>query len=157
MGLIHVKCLNYEICCFRCWWWVISDTTVVSRLALSRWVCFEQEYVCTCTYMYTLCVCVCVCVCVCMVSLVWPFATPWTVACQAPQFMEFSRQEYWSGLPFPSLGDLPDPGIEPRSPMCPALAGGFFITEPPKKPYKYIHNEYGGIYSTYNSVLCIIL
>ena len=155
MGLIHVKCLNYEICCFRCWWWVISDTTVVSRLALSRWVCFEQEYVCTCTYMYTLCVCVCVCVR--MVSLVWPFATPWTVACQAPQSMEFSRQEYWSGLPFPSLGDLPDPGIEPRSPMCPALAGGFFITEPPKKPYKYIHNEYGGIYSTYNSVLCIIL
>ena len=44
------------------------------------------------------------------------FATPWTVAYQAPQFMEFSRQEYWSGLPFPSPWDLPDPGIEPRSP-----------------------------------------
>ena len=43
-------------------------------------------------------------------------ATPWTVACQAPLFMEFSRQEYWSGLPFPFLEDLPDPGIEPRSP-----------------------------------------
>ena len=43
------------------------------------------------------------------------FATPWTVACQAPLSMGFSRQEYWSGLPFPSLGGLPDPGIKPRS------------------------------------------
>ena len=42
--------------------------------------------------------------------------TPWTVACQAPLSMGFSRQEYWSGLPFPSPGDLPDPGIEPESP-----------------------------------------
>ena len=40
-------------------------------------------------------------------------ATPWNVACQAPLSMEFSKQEYWSGLPFPSPGDLPDPGIEP--------------------------------------------
>ena len=48
--------------------------------------------------------------------------------------MEFSRQEYWSGLPFSSLGDLPNQGIELTSPMTPALAGGFFITEPPGKP-----------------------
>ena len=48
------------------------------------------------------------------------FAIPWTVAYQAPQSMEFSRQEYWSGLPFPSPGDLPDPGIEPRSPLLQA-------------------------------------
>ena len=48
------------------------------------------------------------------------FATPWTVACQAPLSMEFSRQEYWSGLPFPSPGDLPDPGIEPGSPTLQA-------------------------------------
>ena len=41
---------------------------------------------------------------------------PWTVACQVPLFMGFSRQEYWSGLPFPSPGELPDPGIEPRAP-----------------------------------------
>ena len=53
-------------------------------------------------------------------------ATPWTVACQAPMSMAFSRKEYWSGLPFPSPGDHPDPGIEPTSP---ALAGGFFTTE----------------------------
>ena len=58
-------------------------------------------------------------------------ATPWTVAHQAPPTMGFSRQEYWSGLPFPSPGDLPDPGIEPASP---ALAGRFFTTEPPAKP-----------------------
>ena len=56
------------------------------------------------------------------------FATPWTVAHQAPLSTGFPRQEYWSGLPFPSPGDLPDPGIEP---MSPALAGGFFTTEPP--------------------------
>ena len=49
--------------------------------------------------------------------------TPWTAGSQAPLSMEFSRQEYWSGLLFPSPGDLPDPGIEPTSP---ALVGGFF-------------------------------
>ena len=58
------------------------------------------------------------------------FATPWTVACQAPLFMGFPRQEYWSGLPFPSPGDLPDPGIEPMSPASPAVAGRCFITAP---------------------------
>ena len=54
------------------------------------------------------------------------FATPWTVACQAPLSVEFSRQEYWSGLSCPSPGNLPDPGIEPVSLTSPALAGGFF-------------------------------
>ena len=58
-------------------------------------------------------------------------ATPWTVAHQAPLSMGFSRQDCWSGLPFPSPGDLPDPGIEPTSP---ALAGGFLTTVPPGKP-----------------------
>jgi len=53
------------------------------------------------------------------------FMTPQTVAHQAPRSMEFSRQEYWSGLPFPSSADLPNPGIEPTPP---ALAGGFFTT-----------------------------
>ena len=46
------------------------------------------------------------------------FVTPWTAACQAPLSMEFSRQEYWSGLPFPPPGDLPNPGIKPVSPAC---------------------------------------
>ena len=58
------------------------------------------------------------------------FATPWTVACQAPLYMEFSRQEYWSGLSFPSPGDLPDPGIEPGSPT---LQADTLTSEPPGK------------------------
>ena len=64
-------------------------------------------------------------------SRVRPFATPWTVAHQASPSMGFSRQEYWSRLPFPSPGDLPHPGIEPTSP---ALAGRFFTTASPGKP-----------------------
>ena len=55
---------------------------------------------------------------------------PWTVTCQAPLSMEFSRQEYWSGLPFPPSGDLPDPEIKPKSP---ALQVDFFTTESPGK------------------------
>ena len=66
-------------------------------------------------------------------SHIWLFETPWTVACQAPLFIGFPRQENWSGLPFPSPGDFPNPGIKPTSP---ALAGRFFITEPPEKPRK---------------------
>ena len=54
------------------------------------------------------------------------FASPWTVAHQAPLSLGFPRQEYGSGLPFPSPGDLPNPGIEPVSLAFPALAGGFF-------------------------------
>ena len=57
--------------------------------------------------------------------------TPWTVAHKAPLSMQCSRQEYWSGLPFPSPGDFSDLGIEP---MSPALAGRCFITESPRKP-----------------------
>ena len=59
------------------------------------------------------------------------FATPPTVAHQAPLSMGFPKQEHWSGLPFPFPGDLPDPGIEP---MSPALAGGVFTAEPPGTP-----------------------
>ena len=59
---------------------------------------------------------------------------PWTVARQAPLPMEISRQESWSGLPFPMPWDLPDPGTEPAALASPALAGRFFTTEPPGKP-----------------------
>ena len=59
------------------------------------------------------------------------FATPWPEAHQAPLPMEFSRQEYWSGVPFPSAGDLPNPRIKPSSHVSPALAGRFFTTESP--------------------------
>ena len=75
-------------------------------------------------------------------SCVRLFKIPWTVACQAPLSMEFSRQEYWSGLPFPSAGDLPDPGIELASPVYPELSGGFFTMKPPGKPtFPYIHHK----------------
>ena len=96
----------------------------------------------------------CVCVCVCVYTerererekereillllllfsckVVSESVTSWTVAHQAPLSMEFPRQEYWSGLPFPSPGDLPDPGIKPVSL---ALTGIFFTTEPPEKPF----------------------
>ena len=67
----------------------------------------------------------------CVLSYLSPvrlFVTPWTVACQPPLSMGFSRQEYWSGLPCPPPGDLSDPRIEPGTPQSPALPGGFFIT-----------------------------
>ena len=67
------------------------------------------------------------------------FATPWTVAHQAPPSMGFSRQEYWSGLPFPSPGDLLDPGIEPRSP---ALQADALTSEPPGNPRDRTHIFY---------------
>ena len=67
------------------------------------------------------------------------FATPWTVAHQAPLPMGFSRQEYWSGMPFPSPGDLPNPGNESGSP---ALQTDALLSEPPGKPFIL----YSGIY-----------
>ena len=69
-----------------------------------------------------------VCVCTQWLSSVQLFVTPWTIAHQVPLSMEFSRQEYWSGLSFPHPGDLPNPGIETASLMSPVLAGGFFTT-----------------------------
>ena len=63
-----------------------------------------------------------------MFSRVQLFATPWAIAHQAPVSLGFSRQEYWSGLPLPSPGDIPNPGIKPASLMSPALAGRFFTT-----------------------------
>jgi len=71
---------------------------------------------------------------VCMFSPVQLFETMWTTARQAPLSMKCSRQEYWSGLPFPSPGDLPDPGIKPKSLVSPSWAGGFLATTPPGKP-----------------------
>ena len=63
------------------------------------------------------------------------FVTQWTIACQAPLSMGFSRQEYWNGLPFLSPGDLPNPGIEPRSP---ALQTGALPSEPPGNPERFL-------------------
>ena len=68
-----------------------------------------------------------------MLSPVQLFLTPWAAARQAPLSMEFPRQEYWSGLPFPPPGDLPNPGIKPISLAAPTFAGGFFPIVPPGK------------------------
>ena len=71
------------------------------------------------------------CMCVCARSVLSDSVTPWTVARQAPLSLGFSRQEYWSELPFPSPGDLPIPGIKPTSH---AFEGRFFFAEPSGKP-----------------------
>ena len=83
------------------------------------------------------------------------FTTSWAVAHQALLSMKFRRQEHWNGLPFPSPGDLPSPGIEPTSP---ALAGRFFTSEPPVKPicicYLFsIHSPVDGCVGGTSSVL----
>ena len=93
---------------------------------------------------------------------VWLFVTPWTVAYQAPWTMGFTRQEYWSGLPWPSPGDLPDPGIEPGSS---ALQPDTLPSEPPGKPWEtyrllFIYNRTLKIrlqQSGLSWVLCILL
>ena len=66
--------------------------------------------------------------CAQLLSCVSLFVTSWTIACQVPLSMGFSRQEYWSGLSFPTQGDLPYPGIESESLASPTMAGGFFTT-----------------------------
>ena len=90
--------------------------------------------------MFYVCIHTCA-VCAQSLSHIGLFATPWSVACQAPLPMEFSRQESWSGLPFSTLGDLPYPRIETASLVSPALAGRFFTTAPPRKPCIHIYSH----------------
>ena len=125
----HIECSTFTVSSFEIW---NSSTgipspplalfvamlskahlTSHSRLSGSRWVIIPSWLVK---------------VKVKLLSRVQPFATPWTVAYQAPPSMGFSRQECWSGLPFPSPGDLPNPGIEPGSP---ALQADALPSEPP--------------------------
>ena len=80
-----------------------------------------------------MCVCVCVCVCVFVFSCIQLFVTPMTVAVEMSLSMGFSRNEYWSKLPFPTPEGLTDPGTQPASLACPALAGGFFTMASPGK------------------------
>ena len=80
--------------------------------------------------------------CILSCSVVSDCTTLWTVARKAPLSVGFSRQEYWSGLPFPHPGDLPDPGIELTSAYPAYIAGGFFTTEPPEKPPCFWPNGY---------------
>ena len=87
---------------------------------LSTTSCSQSSF-----FLNPLCVCVCVCVCVCG-QLRLTLCDPMDCSPQAPLSMEFSRQEYWSRLPFPASGKLPDPWVEPVSLASPALAGSFF-------------------------------
>ena len=80
-------------------------------------------------------VCVCVCVCAHVLSRVLLIVTPWTAALQAPLSVGFPRQEYWSGLPVPSPGNLSNPGIQSARLMSPALAGGSLSLAQPRKQY----------------------
>ena len=98
----------------------ILDANKTSKLHFNPWVAKVSEITCnigTCVLS--------------SFSHIRLFATLWTLAHQAPPSMEFSRQQYWSGLPFPSPGDLPNPGIEPRSP---ALHADALPSERPGKP-----------------------
>jgi len=76
---------------------------------------------------------ICLCVCSELLSHVWLFATSWTIAFQALLSVEFSRQEYYSGLPFPTPEDFPGPGSKPTSLASPVLIGRVFATAPPRK------------------------
>ena len=80
------------------------------------------------------------------ISLVQFLAIPWTAAYQTPLSLGFSRQEYWSGVPLPSPGDLSNPWVEPESPASLALACRFFTTVPPGKPIYICICTYGDIY-----------
>ena len=83
-----------------------------------------------------MCVCVCAYTQTCLI-----LCDPWTVACQSPLAITFSRQEYWSQLPFPTPGNLSKAGIKPASPVSSTLAGRFFTTDLPGKQYPYFMNE----------------
>ena len=110
------------------------EHTVVSPVLMGFLLCYDSYSSCVkltgfkLFMMYDMCVCVCY-----LLSYIQLFATAWTVAQQAPLSMVFSRQAYWSDLPFPPPGDLPDLGIEPRSP---ALQADSLPTELPGKPVR---------------------
>ena len=89
---------------------VTQSRTRLKRLSSSS-ILFVDSWTVTLLCFVSLWILWFVCVCLCMCSVVSDSETPWTVACQAPLSMEFSRQEYWSRLPFPTPGDLPNPGI----------------------------------------------
>ena len=105
------------------WWWT-GRPGVLQSMGLQR---VRHDWATELNWM-------CVCTCAQLLSCVQLFVTPWTVPHQAPLSMGFSRQEYWSGLPFPSPGHLSDPGIESVILASPALARKFFTTESPGKP-----------------------
>ena len=122
----------------------VMEATLVS---INRWMDKEDKvYVYIYIYIY-------IYICMYVLSRIWLSVIPWTVDHQPPLSMQFSRQEYWSGFPFPIPGYLPDSGIKPTSLASPGLAGEFFTYWPPGKPqlcmhvcvytyaYRHIHNR----------------
>ena len=124
-SVTYVCVLSYMYVCAQLHIRVCSVTYTCMRSVTYMHV-LGYIYMCALSYTY-MCVLVC--------SVVSDSATPWTVAHQASPSVEFSRQEFWSRLPFPPPGDLPDPGIKPVTLSSPALASRFFTTTPPGKPY----------------------
>ena len=131
--LLNCSGQNYQYCVEQMWQEYIP--LPCCRSERKRFQLFTTKYDVSCGFALA--------AAVQSLSCVQLFMTPWIVACQAPLSMGFSRQEYWSGLPFPSPGDLPHPGIQPTSP---ALAGKFFTTEPQGSP--------NGMRGTGNFVFC---
>ena len=105
--------INSRLTLGRSYWFKILYGQLVYLSAPRGWVYFPT----LCMPLPGSCVCVYMCVCVCVLCRVRRFATPWIIDCQAPLSMGFPRQEYWSGLPFSSPRDLPNPGIKPTSPV----------------------------------------
>ena len=94
------------------------------------------------------------CVCVCILSPSPTLCNPMNCSRQAPLFMRFSSQAYWSGLPFPPPGDLPNPGMEPTSPVSPALQAYSLPSEPPGKPCLF---SVGNVISLDKKQFCALL
>ena len=109
-------------------------------------LCILWVWICTHSKLYTQGVCVCVCVCVCAQSCL-TLSNPIGCTLPSPSVVEFSRQEYWRGLPFPTSRDLPHPGIEPASLASSVLAGKFSTNVPPGKP---LYMQY------FNLINCVI-
>ena len=113
--------------------WAICRDLDGPRVSHTEWSKSEREKQISYINAYA-----CMLICFSHVQL---FATLWIVVCQAPLSMWFSRQEYWSGLPCPPPGDIPDPAIEPAFLTSPALAGSFFTTSTTWETHLYIYVE----------------
>ena len=113
-GILQARILEWVAISFshvKCWWGIKLHSNIYAETGLFyQWIFKWKKVLITCVQL---------------------FATPWTVDCQAPLSMEFSKQEYWSGLPFPTQGDLPDPWMDPRSPT---LQADSLPSEPLGKP-----------------------
>ena len=114
---------------------LISKTWSWSSYQLGSFI-LELSYECKISVLFKLFLCLMSQ----LLSHVWLFVTPWTIVHQSPLPIEFSRQECWSGVPFPTPGDLPEPGIKPMSLVSPALAGRFFTTSATWEAFKILHS-----------------